>query len=55
MSQLLTSILIAQCEDFTIDDLPYTHVFDNTGQGNDWSLNNFPDSADVAYKLVLNE
>ncbi len=55
MSQLLTSILIAQCEDFTIDDLPYTHVFDNTGQGNDWSLNDFPDSADVAYKLVLNE
>jgi len=53
----LSTIIVAQdpCEDFIIDVLPYTHVFDNTGQGNDWSLNDFPDSADVAYKLVLNE
>ena len=54
LSQLSIGNLFAQCEDFTIDNLPYSHSFNNTGQGNDWALN-YPDSADVAYKLVLNE
>ncbi len=47
--------LFGQCEDFTINNLPYSHVFNNTGQGNEWGLNLYPDSSDVAYKLVLTE
>ena len=46
--------LFGQCEDFTINNLPYSHTFNNTGQGNEWALG-YPDSSDVAYKLVLTE
>ena len=59
----LSTIILAQdpCEDFIIENLPYTHVFNNTDQGNDWTNedvngnNIIPDSSDVAYKLVLTE
>ena len=46
--------LFGQCEDFTINNLPYSHTFNNTDQGNEWALG-YPDSNDVAYKLVLTE
>ena len=46
--------VFAPCADFIIENLPYTHTFNNTDQGNDWSLG-YPDDSDVAYKLTLNE
>ena len=52
--QFSLGYLFGQCEDFTINNLPYSHIFNNTGQGNEWALG-FPDSSDVAYKLVLTE
>ena len=51
--QFSIGYLFGQCEDFTINNLPYSHTFNNTGQGNEWVVNSYPDSSDVAYKLVL--
>ena len=51
--QFSIGYLFGQCEDFTIDNLPYSHTFNNTGLGNEWVVNSYPDSSDVAYKLVL--
>ena len=53
MGILSSDILKGQCEDYIIESLPYTHSYYTTGEGNDWSFNNFTDGNDVGYKLVL--
>ena len=41
------------CGDYLIDELPYTHVGNNSGQGNDWPM--VYDGDDVAYTLNVTE
>ena len=41
------------CGDYLIDQLPYTHVGNNSGQGNDWPL--VYDGDDIAYTLNVTE
>ena len=53
MGILSSDILKGQCEDYIIESLPYTHSYYTTGEGNDWSFNNYTDGNDVGYKLVL--
>ncbi|MDP6401464.1 MAG: hypothetical protein QF622_08870, partial [Candidatus Marinimicrobia bacterium] len=42
------------CGDFAIDELPFTHQYNNTGMGDDWLVSG-SQGEDVAYTLNVSE